>query len=359
MSSWPFDSHIIYAMLPHLGSPGFRLCSSSSRISTNRQFTSPNSAVFHNYNQCFNPRQSSSADYDWIYKLAMKAGIDFIYYTQLLIGRNCESPSDLMRRMRTMTPWNYLPDYILKSLLILAMPTVVQPSLMDYLPNFTPHQLAHIGDIVLDLTTLRNYKLNLRDRNSNIEFVVDTGSGHSIIPPQCIDMTAIEPILLWNMPKGRDINVYGYKSLIVDFGMEITFSWNFIIADVVQPLIGVDFLNYYDLQVDIKNKKLLKNQNPNFDVNIQNERNWPRANKLPFVIDRNTGLKFLVDSGAHRSQIPKNPQEDIVPLPLTRFVRANCTPICEYYYKELSVDFGFGESVSWHFLKNDLSAVLK
>lgn len=36
-------------------------------------------------------------------------------------------------------------------------------------------------------------------------------------------------------------------------------QWNFIIANVSRPNIGVDFLHYFNLSVDLRYKKLIEN----------------------------------------------------------------------------------------------------
>ena len=42
----------------------------------------------------------------------------------------------------------------------------------------------------------------------------------------------------------------------MDLGLRRSFKWNFVVADVSKPIIGADFLIYYGLLVDLKNKQL-------------------------------------------------------------------------------------------------------
>lgn len=53
------------------------------------------------------------------------------------------------------------------------------------------------------------------------------------------------------------IHTYGPILLSLNLGLRRNFTWNFIIADVSKPIIGVDFLSYYNLMVDCKNQRLL------------------------------------------------------------------------------------------------------
>lgn len=56
---------------------------------------------------------------------------------------------------------------------------------------------------------------------------------------------------------GSIIATYGCLSLTLDLGLRRAFSWRFIVADVSKPIIGVDFLVYYNLLVDCRNQRLI------------------------------------------------------------------------------------------------------
>lgn len=58
---------------------------------------------------------------------------------------------------------------------------------------------------------------------------------------------------------GSVISTYGYLNLQLDFGLRRDFRWRFVIADVSKPIIGVDFLGYYNLIIDCRNKRLIDN----------------------------------------------------------------------------------------------------
>lgn len=283
----------------------------------------------------------------------MQAATEFVFYTQFLIGSNCKNPSDLVWQLSSMTPWNYLSDYALKTMLISTLSPLIQPYLAAYLLNLTSYQIAHVGDIIFDLFSQKSDRLEIKNRNSNMYFVIDTGCTYSVIPPELIDMKIRKPTRWVKTSKGRDINKYGEKDFILDLGFETALQWNFIIADITEPVIGADFLTYYDIQVDLKRKKLVKNPTPDIHTNVENERNRSHVNHCLYIRDRNSGLKFLIDSGAHRSQVPKNPDEILAPLPLCRYVKANGSSVIEYCYKELIVNLGLREDFSWHFIVTD------
>lgn len=54
-----------------------------------------------------------------------------------------------------------------------------------------------------------------------------------------------------------DIHTYGNLSLTLDIGLRRVFRWIFIKADVATPIIGADFLAYFSLVVDVKNRRLI------------------------------------------------------------------------------------------------------
>lgn len=46
----------------------------------------------------------------------------------------------------------------------------------------------------------------------------------------------------------------------LDLDLRRTVSWRFTVADVTKAIIGVDFLSFYDLMVDCRNKRLIDNK---------------------------------------------------------------------------------------------------
>ncbi|VUZ40539.1 unnamed protein product, partial [Hymenolepis diminuta] len=302
---------------------------------------------------CFGHLVLSPIHNDWIRQRVVQAAAEFVFYAQFLIGGNCKSPSDLVWQLSSMKPWNYLSDCTLKAMLVSTFSPLIQPYLTGYLLNLTCYQVAHVGDIIFDLFSQKSDRLEIKNRNSNMHFVIDTGCTYSVIPPELIDMKIRKPTRWVRTSKGRDINKYGEKDFTLDLGFETALQWNFIIADITEPVIGADFLTHYDIQVDLKRKKLVKNPTPDNHTNVGNGRTRSRVNHCLYLTDRNSGLKFLIDSGAHRSQVPRKSGEMLAPLPFCRYTKANGSPIIEYCYKKLTVDLGLREDFSWHFIITD------
>ncbi len=55
---------------------------------------------------------------------------------------------------------------------------------------------------------------------------------------------------------GSNIPTFGLRSLTLDLGLRRAFRWVFIIADVPQPVLGVDFLYHFGLLIDMRHSIL-------------------------------------------------------------------------------------------------------
>ncbi|GBN11658.1 hypothetical protein AVEN_102858-1 [Araneus ventricosus] len=98
-------------------------------------------------------------------------------------------------------------------------------------------------------------RLFIRDRITNISFLVDTGSDVSLIPANVYQKrnSSQQTLLAAN---SSNINVYGQKTLSLNFNLRRDFIWTFLIADVSTSILGADFLQYFELVPDLRNKCL-------------------------------------------------------------------------------------------------------
>ncbi|GFV24338.1 peptidase A2 domain-containing protein [Trichonephila clavipes] len=99
----------------------------------------------------------------------------------------------------------------------------------------------------------RKFRLFVKDRETECQFLVDSVS-----------------ILPWTKKKGEckaskyklyaangtEIPTYGLKILTLDLGLRRPFQWPFIIAKVKRGIIGADFLQKFQLLIDLHNRKL-------------------------------------------------------------------------------------------------------
>ncbi|CAH8456700.1 unnamed protein product [Dicrocoelium dendriticum] len=98
--------------------------------------------------------------------------------------------------------------------------------------------------------------IRVRDLTSGTEFLVDTGAEVSVIPRSPDEVVSPSPTKL-RAANGTPIATFGEKLLTLNLGLRRTFRWPFIIAAVPFAIIGIDFLQRFDLIVDAKRKKLI------------------------------------------------------------------------------------------------------
>ena len=89
-----------------------------------------------------------------------------------------------------------------------------------------------------------------------MEFLVDTGSQVSILPPSDWDRQHSPRGLPLVAANGATIATYGSRFRSLRFGSS-QFSWNFVVAEVTQPILGADFLSANSLLVDVRHHRLV------------------------------------------------------------------------------------------------------
>ncbi len=94
------------------------------------------------------------------------------------------------------------------------------------------------------------------DAHTNTQFLVDTGSEVSVIPPTPTDRRCSLAV------NDTPIRTYGKRSLTLNLGLRRSLPWIFIIADVQKPILGADFLKHFGLMVDISHRKLVDTHTP-------------------------------------------------------------------------------------------------
>ncbi|GFV84513.1 hypothetical protein TNCV_2481271 [Trichonephila clavipes] len=218
---------------------------------------------------------------------------------QLLSGEELGSrrPSELLRNMTRRAETFNVPEKLMLELFLQRLPSRVQ-SILAAVSDLTLAKAAEISDRIFEVTPtpVETYaisgasatttedrlfreieKLNkridslsfsrsrspyresrrlfIRDRISNVSFLVDTGSDVSLLP-------ALEyhkrhpPQLTLFAANSSTINVYGQKTLSLDLNVRREFIWTFLLASVKTPILGADFLHYFELVPDLRHKCL-------------------------------------------------------------------------------------------------------
>ena len=98
--------------------------------------------------------------------------------------------------------------------------------------------------------------LYARDNKSGRSFLVDTGARVSVFPPSSSDTRSGNSGPPLEAANGTAIRSYGTRTISLTLDGRC-FDWEFVIANVTQPLLGADFLCAFNLMVDIKGQRLV------------------------------------------------------------------------------------------------------
>lgn len=90
-----------------------------------------------------------------------------------------------------------------------------------------------------------------------MQILVDTGSDLCVFPRSAVKTPCIKSRYDLIAANNTVIHTYGPVLLHLDLGLRRSYVWNFTVADVTRPIIGVDFLSYYSLLVDCRNQRLI------------------------------------------------------------------------------------------------------
>lgn len=92
---------------------------------------------------------------------------------------------------------------------------------------------------------------------TTVRFVIDTGAGVSILPKSAAGSVLSPSIVSLSSASGSAISVFGEVKLNLVFSaLRRIYSWTFVVADVVEPILGNDFLSHYRLVVDCSSRCL-------------------------------------------------------------------------------------------------------
>ena len=102
-------------------------------------------------------------------------------------------------------------------------------------------------------------KIKAKIGDTNTSFLIDTGASISILPYDDQYSYRIKPtnVSITNA-SGYPVETYGEVDLEVGIpSIRRVFSWTFLVADVVVPILGLDFLARHTLLVDCAGKQIL------------------------------------------------------------------------------------------------------
>ena len=90
-------------------------------------------------------------------------------------------------------------------------------------------------------------RLHIRDRDSGLVFLIDTGSDITLLPADKRTINNRPNDLILFAANNSRVLTYGTKRLSLNLNLRRKFSWNFGVAAVPNPIIEADLLAYYHL----------------------------------------------------------------------------------------------------------------
>ena len=100
----------------------------------------------------------------------------------------------------------------------------------------------------------------LVDEGSSLSFLVDSGAVFSVLPYSSTEPANGPAITSAN---GTPIPCWGVKEHVLKAAGR-SYKWTFLLAAVAFPILGADFLQKFDLLVDLKRGRLINGGSPGF-----------------------------------------------------------------------------------------------
>ena len=94
------------------------------------------------------------------------------------------------------------------------------------------------------------------DKLSATRYLIDTGAGLSVLPPEDIDRPHKGKGKNLRAANGSEIETYGERAVEMDFGLGRTYNWIFHVADVTTPILGIDFLTACKFIINMHNASI-------------------------------------------------------------------------------------------------------
>lgn len=102
------------------------------------------------------------------------------------------------------------------------------------------------------------FRLCISDNFNSTKYLIETGADVSVVPFTSSIKPNIHSVVTPKLyaANGTPIKTFGILRQKVDLGLRRDFTWNFVIADVKQAMLGADFLEEFNLLIDVRNKIL-------------------------------------------------------------------------------------------------------
>ncbi|XP_077528399.1 uncharacterized protein LOC144140084 [Haemaphysalis longicornis] len=183
-------------------------------------------------------------------------------------------PSQLLRYMRDLLGSTPVDDSLLRIIWLQRLPSHAQ-AVLQVQPNLPLDQLSQIADqdveISLPASHLTANAVDTRQSSSELarrideitltkrRFLIDCGSDICCFPGTFLHDKRLCPSFELSAANHSSIKTYGSLRLNINFkNLCRDFPWNFVIADVPEPIIVSEFLAYYNRLPDCRYDRIIK-----------------------------------------------------------------------------------------------------
>jgi len=186
--------------------------------------------------------------------------------------------------------------------------------------NVQPRESIHdLGNIIKSEDG--NQMLSVFDPLTKIKFTVDTGSQFSILPS---NRDPSHPTYSGSLraANGTDIPTFDSTELRLSLNMDRIFSWRFRYAKIRTPILGLDFLRHYNLNIDIKNNRLINCEG----TKIPNKSHKHHKIPTPIIASKDiNSIDNLCNAYSFLFDVTKS--KEIVPGQTMHYIRTTGSPV--------------------------------
>ncbi|XP_033212394.1 uncharacterized protein LOC117169988 [Belonocnema kinseyi] len=128
----------------------------------------------------------------------------------------------------------------------------------------------------------RTSRIFVTDKMTKIAFLIDNGADVNVFPRKRVGGHLRKNEYELYAANNTRIITYGTMAVDLDLSLRGSFKWRMIVADIDTPIIGMDFLIYYGLLVDPKNKRLIDSET---GLTTQGQLTWDKHSSVRTIVE--------------------------------------------------------------------------
>lgn len=170
-----------------------------------------------------------------------------------------------------------------------------------------------------------------------VEILIDTGATISLLPISKVLITSLNPSPVKLVAaNGKIIQVFGELTCVIGIKtLRRNYPWTFVVADVTNPIIGIDFLHHYEFVIDCKNGTLSDPKTGNLTAGILLSKNGIFAINQTFETSESCIKNIFMKYPYLTVSRPNNAPIDIPPDVHHR-IDTGSSPSCTFKFRRLS-----------------------